>query len=153
MELVLIVGEGKDVGKTLLGERLVNALVDKGFRVGVIKHVHHGVDYRIKDTGRYLEAGAERVVAVGPREHMFVEGKRIGFWKAIMMLRGFDVVIVEGFREHIESIVRNGGCTAYVCSSGAVEIDPRNQSAQSLDKALEVLLDLIFTRRCTIAFA
>ncbi|MEB3798181.1 MAG: molybdopterin-guanine dinucleotide biosynthesis protein MobB [Caldisphaeraceae archaeon] len=153
MELILIVGEGKDVGKTLLGERLVAALVGKGFHVGVVKHVHHGVDYRVKDTGRYLGAGAKKVVAIGPREYMVVEKERIGFWEAIMMLRGFDVVVVEGFREHIDNIVRHGGCTAYVGGSGVVEIEQGSRSTRSLDEALERLLDLIFTKRCTIAFS
>jgi molybdopterin-guanine dinucleotide biosynthesis protein len=54
----------------LLGETLARLASSRGLRVWVVKHVHHGVDYRVKDTGRYLAAGAERVYAIGPGEYM-----------------------------------------------------------------------------------
>ena len=150
MQLVLIAGEGRDVGKTLLGERLVAVLREKGLRVGVVKHVHHGVDYRVKDTGRYLGAGAERVVAVGPSEYMLVEKKRLGFWEAIQLLNSSDAAIVEGFREHIDSVIEKGGCTAYIHRDGTIDINPGNRKANNIDEALEVLTELVAAKKCTI---
>ena len=150
MQLVLIAGEGRDVGKTLLGEHLVAALRERGLRVGVVKHVHHGVDYRVKDTGRYLGAGAERVVAVGPSEYMLVEKRRLGFWEAIQLLSGSDTVVVEGFKEHIDSVLEKGGCTAYIHRDGAIDINPGSKKAHSIDEALQVLTELVAARRCAL---
>ena len=146
--LLLIAGEGRDVGKTLLGERLVKRLSSTGLRVGVVKHVHHGVDYRVKDTGRYLGAGASRVVAAGPREYMVVEGRRLGFWEAIGLLGDVDVVVVEGFRDHIPEVVRHGGCAAYIHRDGSAEIIPVGVKAPSLDEALALLLEMVRRGEC-----
>ena len=51
-------------GKTTLIEKLIPALVDRGIRVGTIKH-HHGdlsIDHPGKDTWRHKQAGAEAVL-------------------------------------------------------------------------------------------
>jgi molybdopterin-guanine dinucleotide biosynthesis protein B len=56
-------------GKTTLIEKLIPALVDKGIRVGTIKH-HHGdiqMDTPGKDTWRHKQAGAEVVVLSSPQ--------------------------------------------------------------------------------------
>ncbi len=118
MQLVLLTGDGSNVGKTALGERLVAGLSSRGLRVAVVKHVHHGVDYRVKDTGRYLSAGAGRVVAVGPGSWMLVSPGRLGFWEAVELAAegGVDVVLVEGFRDHVSLVLSVGGCVAYLGS-------------------------------------
>ncbi len=104
-KLVLIAGSGRNVGKTLLGEHLVRLASGRGLRVWVVKHVHHGVDYRVKDTGRYLSAGAARVYAVGPGEYMVVEKREVSLSEILKEAEGrADVVVVEGFRSMLPSI-------------------------------------------------
>ena len=116
--LVVVAGEASGVGKTMLAEELVRRLVGAGLRVAAVKHVHHGVDYRVKDTGRLRSAGARRVVAVGPGEYMVVEEGRLGFWDSVALAaRGVDAVVVEGFREHLAEALSRGGCGAYIGST------------------------------------
>jgi molybdopterin-guanine dinucleotide biosynthesis protein B len=143
--LVVIAGSGSGVGKTLLGERLVAELARRGLRVAAVKHVHHGVDYRVKDTGRYMAAGAVRVVAVGPGEYMVVERGVLGFWDAVRLAcRGSDAVVVEGFREHLEEALARGACGVYVggpgeAPPGALAAEP-GQALEALPRILELLL-------------
>ncbi|BEP17436.1 hypothetical protein PYJP_07880 [Pyrofollis japonicus] len=155
MQLLLIAGEGRDVGKTLLGEKLVKALTSRGLSVGVVKHVHHGVDYRVKDTGRYLAAGAQRVVAVGPAEYMVVEPRRLGLEEAICLVSENDVVIVEGFKEHIEDVRKQGGCAVFLRRSGAAELWYRSEHREitSINAVFEIVLRLLQDSSCSTVFS
>jgi len=155
LQLVLLAGDGSNVGKTALGERLVAELSSRGLRVAVVKHVHHGVDYRVKDTGRYLSAGAGRVVAVGPGSWMLVSPGRLGFWEAVELAAegGVDVVLVEGFRDHVSVVLSAGGCVAYLGSQcpGAAG-DGRLVCAPRLgvEEALPRLLGLLSLGACRL---
>jgi molybdopterin-guanine dinucleotide biosynthesis protein B len=151
-QLVVIAGSGSGVGKTLLGERLVEALAARGVRVAVVKHVHHGVDYRVKDTGRYVAAGARRVLAVGPDSYMLVERGRLGFWDAVAVAAegGAEVVVVEGFREMLWEALAVGGCGVYIGPPGDVEglraeerlvVAEPGRALEALDEALAMLLE------------
>jgi len=53
-------------GKTTLIERLIPALRQRGQRVSVIKHAHHGfdIDHPGKDSWRHRQAGAYEVLVV-----------------------------------------------------------------------------------------
>ncbi|MCL2691194.1 MAG: molybdopterin-guanine dinucleotide biosynthesis protein B [Candidatus Bathyarchaeota archaeon] len=58
-------------GKTVTIEYLVRQLSVEGFKVGVVKHVHHRgftIDTEGKNTWRYAQAGAKVVVAISPDE-------------------------------------------------------------------------------------
>jgi len=58
-------------GKTVIIEYLVRQLSVEGFKVGVVKHVHHRgftIDTEGKNTWRYAQAGAKVVVAISPDE-------------------------------------------------------------------------------------
>jgi len=90
-------------GKTTLVTQLVAALTDRGHRVGTVKHATHALDLDVhgKDSWRHGEAGASRVLVIGP-------GVAAGFVHrdAPTELSGWsgffdddvDVVIVEGFK-------------------------------------------------------
>ncbi len=56
-------------GKTTFLESLVTVLVGRGLRLLVVKHGHHDfeLDYPGKDTYRFREAGAKRVIIANPR--------------------------------------------------------------------------------------
>lgn len=142
----MISGSGRKVGKTLLGTSLVSELVRRGARVSVVKHVHHGVDYRVKDTGRYLEAGATRVVAVGDSEYMIVARGVIGFDEILNILAGSDIVVVEGFKSHAGMVLEKGGCVVYLGGNlSGISVNERivianiNELDQVLGKVLELL--------------
>ena len=150
--VVVIAGEGSGVGKTLLGERLVEELTQRGMRVAAVKHVHHGVDYRVKDTGRYMAAGAERVVAVGPRDYMVVVRGRLGFWDAVRLAcaGGAEAVVVEGFREHLGEAVERGACGIYIgrgdpAAGGVFVVEPGN-----VEGAVERLVGLVLSGGCGV---
>ena len=115
-QLVLICGEGSGVGKTTLGERLVAEAAKQGLKTCVVKHVHHGVDYRVKDTGRYLEAGARAVAAIGPGEFMLVERRPANLLEAASLLagKGCGLIVVEGLREEAGRVLELGGCVACI---------------------------------------
>ncbi|HEW94004.1 MAG TPA: hypothetical protein ENF47_04815 [Thermoprotei archaeon] len=57
----------KNSGKTTLITYLIRDLTRYGFKIAVFKHMYHSdfkVDYKGKDTWRYIEAGANASVAV-----------------------------------------------------------------------------------------
>jgi molybdopterin-guanine dinucleotide biosynthesis protein B len=67
MKTVVAVFGYKKSGKTHLIERLVKEVSNLGYRVSVIKHIHHGdfdVDIEGKDTWRFLRAGAVGVSGI-----------------------------------------------------------------------------------------
>lgn len=88
-------------GKTSLIEKVVPALIARGWRVGTVKHASHGYDMdRPKsDSARHREAGASPMLIVGPGEATLqwtLDGETLadlvgGYFDAC------DVVLVEGF--------------------------------------------------------
>lgn len=88
-------------GKTLLVEQLVRELRRRGFRVGSIKKSHSGLTFDVegKATWRHFEAGAGRVVAVGPKKSFMITKETLGLSDALGLFDAYDYVIVEGFKE------------------------------------------------------
>lgn len=104
-------------GKTTFLEKLVTELKQRGFKVGVIKHHHHGtfeIDQPGKDTWRMARAGAVCTAVSGPgKVGLVLETEtemRPGEIAALMP--GVDIVITEGYkRECFPQIeVRRAGC-------------------------------------------
>jgi molybdopterin-guanine dinucleotide biosynthesis protein B len=90
-------------GKTMLLARLIPLLLDRGYRVGTVKHAPHEetLDRPDKDSTRHRSAGAERTLVIG--------GSSYGlFWEPSSeesieetverCFQGFDLVLVEGFK-------------------------------------------------------
>lgn len=89
-------------GKTALVVKLISLLTEKGMRVATIKHsCHpHPLDAPGKDSHRHKEAGAERVLFIGPKALQLVadvEGEPTPESLAGTYLSGMDLIIVEGF--------------------------------------------------------
>ncbi|SFU31323.1 molybdopterin-guanine dinucleotide biosynthesis protein B [Halomonas korlensis] len=93
-------------GKTTLLEQLLPRLRERGLRVAVIKHAHHGfdIDQPGKDSYRLREAGAAPMV-VASRTRVALMMDTPGFDEAnlvelIAMVRqqSPDLVLVEGFK-------------------------------------------------------
>jgi molybdopterin-guanine dinucleotide biosynthesis protein B len=102
MPRLIVVSGDRNSGKTSWVCSLVDALVDRGLRVGTVKHTHHDFAVVGKDTTRHQDAGAERVVLVAPRGEAVYER-----WDEEPPLseivarhfEGFEVVLAEGYRE------------------------------------------------------
>ncbi len=102
--VVSIVGRTNS-GKTTLIERLIPELRARGYRVGTVKHHHHGdfeADTPGKDSWRHARAGAA-AVALSSRA-------RLAVFKSVekepsldeivaRYLDGMDIVLTEGFKE------------------------------------------------------
>lgn len=89
-------------GKTTFLEKLIVELKGRGYRLGIIKHTHHPVEWEQpgKDTWRHARAGAD-VVALAAPDGVFVSRKCVnpGPADAIALVGEVDLIIVEGFKK------------------------------------------------------
>jgi len=94
----------QNAGKTQLVERLVRALVRKGYSVSSIKHTPHDktIDCEGKDTWRHWKAGSDPVVFSSRTETSIIKHSGIQADKiAELVMREYrpDILIIEGFKE------------------------------------------------------
>lgn len=91
-------------GKTTLVEQLIVQLRQRGLRVSVVKHAHHGfdIDHPGKDSWRHREAGASEVVVASNRRlakiREFDTVATPTVHELIAELSACDWVLVEGFK-------------------------------------------------------
>lgn len=90
-------------GKTRVVELLVPRFKAAGLRVGTVKHASHtpNLDVKGKDSWRHGEAGAERVLLLGPGgASLFVHGAvtdELQPW--LELFEGHvDILVIEGFK-------------------------------------------------------
>ncbi len=91
----------KNTGKTHLVERLVTALVARGYRVATIKHAHHSfdIDHKGRDSYRHRVAGASQVMVVSEsRFALMGEGGVPDLSTLLAKLEPTDFVLLEGFK-------------------------------------------------------
>lgn len=99
--VVSIVGKSNS-GKTTLIENIVPQLVEKGYKVGTIKHDAHSFDIDVpgKDSWRHAQAGASTVLISSPEKIAMI--KRTTEDKNLEMLlqymEGNDIIITEGYK-------------------------------------------------------
>lgn len=90
-------------GKTTFLEKLIIELKSRGYRIGVIKHTHHDVEFDQpgKDTWRHARAGADFVALAAPGGFSVFKktdgdpGPEI----LISMAGDLDLIIVEGYKK------------------------------------------------------
>ncbi|OIB59083.1 molybdopterin-guanine dinucleotide biosynthesis protein B [Natrialba sp. SSL1] len=111
MKVLGLVGHSNS-GKTTLVERLLPECSKYG-RVGTVKSIHHDieVDTPGTDTHRHASAGAETVVGITPSTTFEITNRGKQTHEAATELdplratlqrlqeRGYDLVLVEGFRQ------------------------------------------------------
>jgi molybdopterin-guanine dinucleotide biosynthesis adapter protein len=98
--VVSIVGKSES-GKTTLIEKLIPRLKQRGLRIGIVKHAHHGFDMddEGKDSHRYRQAGADASVVAGPRHMAMIRelpGDRLE--DLLPFFDNVDLLITEGFK-------------------------------------------------------
>ncbi|MFC1830125.1 molybdopterin-guanine dinucleotide biosynthesis protein B [Thermodesulfobacteriota bacterium] len=99
--IISVVGKSKS-GKTTLIEKLVPELKKRGYRIGTVKHAHHGfnMDEEGKDSWRHKAAGAETVIVVSPGRIAIVKDENFQKFEAFgKYFEGMDLVITEGFKK------------------------------------------------------
>ncbi|MDP3065798.1 MAG: molybdopterin-guanine dinucleotide biosynthesis protein B [Methanobacteriaceae archaeon] len=99
MKILAVVGT-KNTGKTTLVTRIVKELVNRGFKVGTIKHTHHDFDLEGKDTWKHREAGAKMVVGSG-KSTFFIVNEQLPLEKILKIIgntQELDYVVIEGFK-------------------------------------------------------
>ena len=117
--IVSVVGRTNS-GKTTLIEKLIPVLNRRGYRIGTIKHHHHGdfeADQKGKDSWRHAQAGAQATA--------LVSASRVAIFQRVevespvdqvvqLFLDPLDLILTEGYKEHpfpkIEVIRREQEC-------------------------------------------
>jgi molybdopterin-guanine dinucleotide biosynthesis protein B len=98
--VISIVGKSES-GKTTLIEKLIPALKRRGYRVGIVKHAHHGfeIDHQGKDSYRHKQAGASSVMIVSSGRIAMIKdapGERLD--DLLTFFEDVDLLITEGFK-------------------------------------------------------
>ncbi|MGI5911025.1 MAG: molybdopterin-guanine dinucleotide biosynthesis protein B [Syntrophomonadaceae bacterium] len=98
-----------DSGKTTVVSNLIKILKRRGYRVAAIKHAAHGynVDIPGKDSWLHYQAGADKVVTVGPES--LTTHERIDFplslGAVLKRISEVDFILIEGFKNEGGSMV------------------------------------------------
>ena len=99
--LITFVGHSNS-GKTTLIEKLIPELKRRGYRIGTIKHTHHGfsMDQKGKDTYRHRAAGADAVLAASPGQIALVKSMPEDSLDSLLpYFQDMDIVLVEGYKQ------------------------------------------------------
>ena len=101
MPAVLSIVGKSDSGKTTLIERLIPELKRRGYRIGVVKHAHHGfdMDRKGKDSYRHRKAGADTAMIASPGQIAMIKdvpGENLA--NLIPYFDDVDLLITEGFK-------------------------------------------------------
>lgn len=100
MKIVAVSGT-KNTGKTTLVTRLISELVNRGFKVGTVKHTHVKLDLEGKDTWKHRKSGSHIVVGAGSDETFFILDHDMDLEeiiKNIECLNKLDYLVLEGYK-------------------------------------------------------
>lgn len=127
----------KNSGKTTLITKLVTALTQKGYKVGVIKHDGHEfeADHEGTDSYKHKAAGAQNVIVYSKTKLMMVKDlQEPNIEEMIALQKDMDIIILEGMKyssfPKIE-VVRREISEKIVC-------DPKTLLAVATDAQLQV---------------
>jgi molybdopterin-guanine dinucleotide biosynthesis protein MobB len=102
--IIAVIGKKKS-GKTTAIEILTRELANRGYRIAVVKHIPEPdftIDREGKDTWRYAQSGAEKVIAVSSDEIATIEKvhrENVSLKEILEKCKGSDIVFLEGFRK------------------------------------------------------
>jgi molybdopterin-guanine dinucleotide biosynthesis protein B len=100
--IVSVVGKSNS-GKTTLIEKMIEKLVERGYRVATIKHNLHGfdIDHEGKDSWRHKKAGARLTLLASPGKVAVMEdtGADLGIGELRdRYIHNVDIILTEGFK-------------------------------------------------------
>jgi len=101
--IISIIGKSGS-GKTTLIERLVPAIKQKGYRIGVIKHSSHHIvlDHPQKDSWRFQQSGADCVAACSSKHFVLFQPISTDMSLSEIASHYFfdcDILLTEGFKK------------------------------------------------------
>ncbi|MCG6909188.1 MAG: molybdopterin-guanine dinucleotide biosynthesis protein B [Deltaproteobacteria bacterium] len=99
-QIIKVVGKSNS-GKTTLIEKVIPEMKKRGYRVGSVKHSHHGIeiDQPGKDSYRHKMAGADTVVVASPDEFAVLKkAKTDDLDNLEHFFTDVDLVLVEGYK-------------------------------------------------------
>jgi molybdopterin-guanine dinucleotide biosynthesis protein B len=105
-KVISIVG-GKKVGKTTTTENLTAELTKKGYSVTAIKHISEEnwtIDTPGKDTWRFAQKGAKKIIVLSPNEIVTIEKgntEKVNIEELLKRAKGNDVVLTEGLKKAV----------------------------------------------------
>jgi molybdopterin-guanine dinucleotide biosynthesis adapter protein len=100
--IVSIVGKA-NAGKTTLLEKLIPALVKRGYRVATIKHNLHGfnIDHEGKDSWRHKKAGANTTIVFSPQQLALIQDVDHDYTFdeiRTKYIKNADIILTEGYK-------------------------------------------------------
>ena len=98
--VISIVGKSES-GKTTLIERLIPEFKRRGYRIGIVKHAHHGfdMDRKGKDSYRHRQAGADTVMIASPGQIAMIKNVAGECLDDLLpYFNDMDLLITEGFK-------------------------------------------------------
>lgn len=107
----------KNSGKTTLLEKVIRELASAGLRLAAFKHDAHDfqIDHEGKDSWRFAEAGADKVIISSVTKTALVERHAVAPSLESLVARharGVDLVLVEGYKaSHFPKIVVHRSAT------------------------------------------
>ncbi len=92
-------------GKTTVISNLTRIFSQQGLRVASVKHASHGyqIDIPGKDSYQHFQAGAARVVLIGP-DSMTIHQRLTTIpplQEILQEMRDIDIILVEGFKPEV----------------------------------------------------
>ncbi|QKQ99654.1 molybdopterin-guanine dinucleotide biosynthesis protein B [Metallosphaera tengchongensis] len=85
----------KDSGKTLVLEKVISALKERGLVVATVKHTHHIINPENKDTARYMSSGSDVTVLHSNDCALFWGCDDLSYVNYLPA----DVILIEGFED------------------------------------------------------
>ena len=99
---VISLGGYSNSGKTTVMASLIRILKERGYKIAALKHAAHGytMDPSGTDSWHFAEAGADKVVVVGPSSftvHEFCQEEK-SLQEIVDRIKDVDIIMVEGFK-------------------------------------------------------
>jgi len=105
MTKIIGISGWKNVGKTFYASLVIKLLVERGYKVGSIKHAHHDfdIDKPGTDSFKHRDAGSNQVIISSSRRWAKITENNNANEKSldelIQELHNVDIVVVEGFKK------------------------------------------------------
>lgn len=99
--VISLTARGTSSGKTYLMERLITELKRRGRKVCAVKHAmhQHTVDPQGKDTYKFAQSGADRIILFSPDGLLMYEARHPETdYLCTIASQDMDIVLVEGFK-------------------------------------------------------